>query len=49
MIREGFESILDSPWLAVMPSVTVLIVIFALNLLGDGLRDTIDPKLKDEI
>ena len=48
MIREGFENILDSPWLVIAPGGAILIVIFALNLLGDGLRDAIDPKLKDE-
>jgi peptide/nickel transport system permease protein len=48
MIREGFENILDSYWLALAPGVAILIVIFALNLLGDGLRDAIDPKLKGE-
>ena len=49
MIREGFENILDSYWLALVPSAAILIVIFALNLLGDGLRDAIDPKLKGEV
>lgn len=48
MIRSGFENILDSAWLAVVPSVAILLVIFALNLLGDGLRDAVDPKLKNE-
>jgi peptide/nickel transport system permease protein len=48
MIREGFENILDSYWLALAPGVAILIVVFALNLLGDGLRDAIDPKLKGE-
>jgi peptide/nickel transport system permease protein len=48
MIREGFENLLDSPWLAVMPSIAILLTVFALNLLGDGLRDAVDPKLKDE-
>jgi peptide/nickel transport system permease protein len=48
MIREGFENILDSYWLAMVPGVAILVVIFALNLLGDGLRDAIDPKLKGE-
>jgi peptide/nickel transport system permease protein len=48
MIREGFENILDSYWLALMPGLAILIVVFALNLLGDGLRDAIDPKLKGE-
>jgi peptide/nickel transport system permease protein len=31
-----------------VPSVAVLIVVFAVNLLGDGLRDAIDPKLRNE-
>lgn len=48
MIRSGFENILDSAWLAVAPSLAILLVIFALNLLGDGLRDAVDPKLKNE-
>jgi peptide/nickel transport system permease protein len=48
MIREGFENLLDSPYLALMPSLAIVVVIFALNLLGDGLRDAIDPKLKNE-
>jgi peptide/nickel transport system permease protein len=48
MIREGFENILDSAWLAVAPGLAILIVVFALNLLGDGLRDAVDPKLKGE-
>lgn len=48
MIREGFENILDSYWLALMPGIAILLVVFALNLLGDGLRDAIDPKLKGE-
>lgn len=49
MIRSGFENILDSTWLALVPSVAILLVIFALNLLGDGLRDAVDPKLKNEV
>ncbi len=48
MIREGFENILDSYWLVLAPGTAILIVVFALNLLGDGLRDAIDPKLKGE-
>ncbi len=47
MIREGFENILDSPWLAVMPSLAILIVVFALNLLGDGLRDADRPQAQE--
>ena len=48
MIREGCESILDSYWLALCPSIAILIVVLGLNLLGDGLRDAVDPRLKGE-
>ena len=46
MIREGFENILDAWWLAVFPSLAVLLVVLALNLLGDALRDAVDPKYR---
>ncbi len=49
MIREGFENILDSAWLALSPGFAILIVVFALNLLGDGLRDAVDPRLRGEV
>lgn len=48
MIRSGFENILDSPWLVLWPSLAILVCVFSLNLLGDGLRDAIDPKLRGE-
>ena len=48
MIREGFENILDAPWLAIFPSLAVLIAMLGLNLLGDGLRDATDPRLRTE-
>jgi peptide/nickel transport system permease protein len=47
MVREGFEKILDSPWTAVFPGAVILITVFAFNLIGDGLRDAIDPKLRE--
>jgi peptide/nickel transport system permease protein len=46
MIREGFENILDAPWLAVAPGIAILVTVLGLNLLGDGLRDAIDPKVR---
>ena len=48
MIREGFDNILDAWWLTVFPSVAILLTVLALNLLGDALRDAIDPKLRSE-
>jgi peptide/nickel transport system permease protein len=46
MIREGFENILDAPWLAVAPGMAILVTVLGLNLAGDGLRDAIDPKVR---
>ena len=37
-----------SPWLVVFPSIAVSIAVFGFNLLGDALRDVLDPKLKGE-
>lgn len=46
MIREGFEYLLDEPGVALYPGFAVLILVLALNLVGDGLRDAIDPRLR---
>lgn len=48
MIREGFENILSAWWLVVFPSLAILLTVLALNILGDALRDAIDPKLRGE-
>jgi peptide/nickel transport system permease protein len=48
MIREGFENILSSVYLAIFPSLAILVVVFALNLIGDGLRDALDPRLRKD-
>ena len=37
-----------SPWLVVFPSLAVSMAVFGFNLLGDALRDGLDPKLKGE-
>jgi peptide/nickel transport system permease protein len=44
IIREGFDNLLDAPWLSVFPSLAILVAMIALNLIGDGLRDATDPR-----
>jgi peptide/nickel transport system permease protein len=44
IIREGFDNLLDAPWLSIFPSLAILVVMIALNLIGDGLRDATDPR-----
>ena len=44
MISDGRTYILDFWWVAAMPGMAIFIVSLAFNLLGDGLRDVLDPK-----
>ncbi len=44
MISEGRKFILDFWWVATMPGLAIFVVSLAFNLLGDGLRDVLDPK-----
>jgi peptide/nickel transport system permease protein len=47
MVRDGFDNILSAFHLAIIPSIAILLLVLAFNLIGDGLRDAIDPRLKD--
>jgi len=44
IIRDGFDNLLDAPWLSIFPSIGLLAIMIALNLIGDGLRDATDPR-----
>jgi peptide/nickel transport system permease protein len=44
MIRDGTVYLTDLPLLSLAPGVALLITVFAFNLVGDGLRDVLDPK-----
>ena len=46
MLAEGRNFLLLSPWSAIFSGVAILLVAFALNLYGDVLRDTLDPRLR---
>lgn len=45
MMRDGFETILDAPWMSIFPGLAILALVLGLNMLGDGLRDATDPRL----
>ena len=47
MIGEARNYMLVDSWLMTIPGVTIAVLVIALNLLGDGLRDIFDPRLKD--
>ena len=46
MLSEARENMRDFPHLVLAPGMAIFLSIFSLNLLGDGLRDALDPKLK---
>ncbi len=47
MLADGRNFLRLSPWSAIFPGFAILVLSFALNLLGDVLRDTLDPRLRD--
>lgn len=46
MLSEGRQFLELAPWNAVFPGVAIMIVVLGFNLLGDGLRDLLDPRLR---
>ena len=46
MLAEAREFVLRAWWVVTFPGLAILVTVLALNLLGDGLRDTLDPRLK---
>lgn len=44
LISDGAGEMRDRPWMLIIPAVTMAITLLALNFLGDGLRDALDPK-----
>ena len=48
MLRDAQSLFLIHPWLSVVPGLTIVLIVIALNIAGDGLRDAIDPRLRHE-
>jgi peptide/nickel transport system permease protein len=46
MVSDGRKYLVDAPWLATFPGLTIVLVVIAANLFGDGLRDMLDPRLR---
>jgi peptide/nickel transport system permease protein len=48
MVAEGCKYLMLSPWTSIPPGGAIMLAILGLNLLGDGLRDALDPELRHE-
>lgn len=46
LIAENRDLMLSAPWTVTFPGLAILLAVLAINLMGDGLRDALDPKMK---
>lgn len=46
MISDGYKFILTNPLLSFAPGIAIMLVVFGFNMVGDGLRDALDPRLR---
>ena len=47
MIRDGFTQFLRAPWMSIFPGIAIFLAVVGFNLLGDAIRDVLDPRLRD--
>jgi peptide/nickel transport system permease protein len=49
MVSEGYRYLLSNPALSFAPGIAIMLLVFAFNMVGDGLRDALDPRLRGVI
>jgi peptide/nickel transport system permease protein len=49
MVNDGYKYLLDHPILSIAPGVAIMLMVFSFNMVGDGLRDALDPRLRGVI
>jgi ABC-type dipeptide/oligopeptide/nickel transport system permease subunit len=49
MVNDGYKFLMTSPILAISPGVAIMLAVFGFNMVGDGLRDALDPRLRGTI
>lgn len=47
MVADGRQTLINAWWVATMPGLAIVFTVLAFNLVGDGLRDALDPRLRD--
>ncbi|HRP47778.1 MAG TPA: ABC transporter permease, partial [Trueperaceae bacterium] len=47
MIRDGFSQFLRAPWMSIFPGLGIFLAVVGFNLLGDAVRDVLDPRLRN--
>ena len=46
IIAEGRNYVREAPWISLLPGIAIAVTVLGLNLLGDGLRDVLDPRMR---
>jgi len=46
MVNEGYQYLFTEPLLSFFPGIAIMLVVFSFNMVGDGLRDALDPRLR---
>ena len=46
MIKDGVRLLLIAPWISIYPGIAIAVTVIGFNMLGDGIRDLLDPKVK---
>jgi peptide/nickel transport system permease protein len=46
MLNSAQRFLTQAPWMAVWPGIAIFVTVLSFNLLGDGLRDALDPRSK---
>ena len=49
MVSDAYAYLLQAPWLAMIPGICIIILIISFNVVGDGLRDALDPRLRGKL
>ena len=47
MVADGRSFMLEAWWVSTFPGVAILITVLGYNLLGEGIRDALDPRIRD--
>jgi peptide/nickel transport system permease protein len=46
IIADGRDNMVEAPWITLSPGLVIVLLVLGLNLLGDGLRDALDPRMR---
>lgn len=49
MVSDAYAYLLQAPWLAMIPGICIIVLIISFNVVGDGLRDALDPRLRGKL